>query len=94
MESLRPTLVDQGTLKMEVPLQSVDKSRTAEVNEIDDEVRVNNGSPNRTCTCKKGVNTCAYHFKGITCQTEDTEIRERRRNSSASTQKNIQMSLS
>lgn len=39
MESLRPRLVDQGNLKMEVALLlTVDKSRTAEVNEINDEV--------------------------------------------------------
>lgn len=42
--------------------------------EINDAVGANNESPNHTRTCKEGVNTCAKHFEGITCQTENTKV--------------------
>ena len=41
--------------------------------EINDEVGANHESPNQTLTCEEGVKTCAYHLKGITRWTENTE---------------------
>lgn len=49
--------------------------KPVEEKEINIEVGVNTENPNQTCTCKEGVNTCACHVKGITCQTENIEVR-------------------